>query len=391
MRHTMRFRRFGRGLVASLTALLALTVTPAVSAADGVRVCRDADLPVALRPGMPRTEHLHGVLCEPAGRESESVQLLVHGITYDGGYWSFPDPAGGSSRYDYTAHATQAGFATFAVDRLGSGGSSHPLSAAVMLDSNAYTLHQAIGALRSGATGHAYRHVVYVGHSYGTLVGWAEVGKYHDVDAAVFTGASHELTVTGPLLAVPSLRPAATDPKFAGQRLDPGYVTTVPGTRGSLFYAPAPYDPAVVAYDEKTKQTMTAGEVIGFVQALTSHYDIRVPTLLVDGTDDALFCRENTGAFPAGTPGIGDPAGASLDSLLRTAGKATGPLPLAGPDGANCDTPQSLIAEERPYLGARIPQLDAFLLPAAGHDLNQAFDAETYFDVVQRWTSQHLG
>ena len=40
--------------------------------------------------------------------------------------------------------------------------------------------------------------------------------------------------------ATANLYPAVDDPKFAGSGRDPGYLTSKPGTRESLFYAAAP-------------------------------------------------------------------------------------------------------------------------------------------------------
>jgi hypothetical protein len=41
---------------------------------------------------------------------------------------------------------------------------------------------------------------------------------------------------------------------------DPGYLTTVPGTRGAAFYDTASADPDVIAYDEAHKDVMAADE-----------------------------------------------------------------------------------------------------------------------------------
>ena len=65
-----------------------------------------------------------------------------------------------------------------------------------------------------------------------------------------------------PFTVVPGLYPAAADPRFGPlSGLDPGYLTTQPGTRYHAFYEPAQVDPAVVAYDEMTKGTVTSAEL----------------------------------------------------------------------------------------------------------------------------------
>ena len=104
--------------------------------------------------------------------------------------------------------------------------------------------------------GHAFQHVIMVGHSIGSVEAWIEAARYHDVDAVIVTGALHALSPDIRALQN-DLYPAVDDPAFAGSGLDPGYLTTVPGTRGSLFYDPATANPAVVAVDEANKDTVT--------------------------------------------------------------------------------------------------------------------------------------
>jgi len=45
------------------------------------------------------------------------------------------------------------------------------------------------------------------------------------------------------VLTANALYPAIKDPKFAASGLDPGYLTTVPGTRAKLFYSEPDFDP----------------------------------------------------------------------------------------------------------------------------------------------------
>jgi hypothetical protein len=59
--------------------------------------------------------------------------------------------------------------------------------------------------------------------------------------------------------------------------------------------------------------------------------------------------------------------------------------------GADCSSPEALIAYERPHLGPRVPSVDAFILPGAPHDLNQALNAQQYFTAVSNWIATTLG
>src|SRR2546429_6486246 len=231
--------------------LLALDIVPATRASAEPAGCADRLLSVSLGRGQPADERPFARLGLPAGATPGTVQLLVHGCLYNGRYWDYPDPTGGTDRYSYVSHALRAGYATLAVDMLGTGGSTHPPSSQATVDAGVWVIHQVVQALRGGTVtgprGPArFAHVIEVSWSFGTFFSWLEVSRYQDVDAAVFTGATHHLAVEPPLLAdALSLYPAYLDPQFAGL-FDPGYLTTRPGTRKGIFYDPGSADPAVV-------------------------------------------------------------------------------------------------------------------------------------------------
>jgi alpha-beta hydrolase superfamily lysophospholipase len=279
-------------------ALLAAMVTvPAVGArADGLPAltCSARTLPVALTDPGPADQTMWGQLCYRGSQEPATVQLLVHGITYNHLYWNFPY---GNGYYSYVDAATAAGYATFDIDRIGDGNSSRPPSADIDLNAGAVTLHDAVTALRSGAVdGHAFRHVIMVGHSLGSIEAWIEDARYHDVDAVIITGALHAVSTTNLPVLEGDLYPAVDDPKFADSGLDPGYLTTRPGTREQLFYDPATTSPAVLALDEAGKDTATAAEGVASVSLIAEppadqpSLQVNVPVLVVVGADDYLFC-----------------------------------------------------------------------------------------------------
>jgi pimeloyl-ACP methyl ester carboxylesterase len=338
-------------LVLISTALVALG-----SAASGAALCRNVSVPVALAAGQPADQQLSARLCEPgtSGAAARTLLVLVHGITYDRNYWDFPDPTGHTHRYSFVSAALKAKFSTLSIDRIGAGDSSHPLSALVTIDSNAHTVHQLIQAVRSGAirraAGGVFDRVVLVGHSYGSWTTWFEATRYDDVDAVVLTGATHGLTtIDAPFIVVPGLYPAALDPRFGLlSGLDPGYLTTQPNTRYHAFYEPAQVDPAVVRYDELTKGTVTSAEIQTYPLLLNEPLDIRVPVFLTIGELDTLFCG----------PALG---------------------------GAPCTSEEELIAFEGPHLGPNVPSIDAYILRAAGHDMNPMLNAQLYFAAVLGW------
>jgi hypothetical protein len=340
--------------LAALGLLAAGSVGSAPARAAVPGACRDSALPVSLVPGAEADQRVRVRLCLPRGRAPKAVQLLVHGCLYNGRYWDFPDPSGGTDRYSYVAHALKAGYATLDFDMVGAGQSSHPVSTELTVDRGVWIIHQIVQALREGtikAPGApiSFQKVVEVSHSFGTFFSWLEVSRYRDVDAAIFTGATHHLSVRLPFLsALLSLVPASLDRKFAG--LDPGYLTTRPGTR-QIFYSPARVDPAVAAFDEAHRDLLTATEVAGFPAALAERLDIRVPVLTVLGGSDPMFCA----------------AGAT-----------------------DCSSASALVAQERARYGPHVPSVDGYLLAGAGHDLNLMPNARDWFSAAQRWARENV-
>jgi alpha-beta hydrolase superfamily lysophospholipase len=304
-----------RGVPRVCAIAAAVVAALAVSPAAGVQVgglpgltCSDHTLAVRIADPGPADQSMWGQLCYRGSHEPATVQLLVPGASYDHLYWNFPY---GGGYYSYVDAATAAGYATFAIDRVGDGNSSHPPSTDLDLTAGAVALHDAVTALRAGGVdGHAFQHVIMVGHSIGSVEAWIEAAHYQDVDAVIITGALHALNPALPALAQSDLYPAADDPKFADSGLDPGYLTTVPGTRESLFYDPATADPAVVALDETSKQTGTLGELGGLLSIVSEppaqqpSNQITVPVLVVVGADDNIFCAGVTAYNCASTASV---------------------------------------------------------------------------------------
>jgi pimeloyl-ACP methyl ester carboxylesterase len=279
----------------ALAALGSLVAGPA--AASGAVLpqlsCSVHALQVGIADPGPADQTLWGQLCYRGQREPAAVQVLIPGATYNHLYWDFPR---GGGYYSYVDAATAAGYATFDIDPIGQGSSSHPPSGDVTLTAEAVALHDAIAALRSGAVdGHGFSSVITVGHSIGSVDAWLEAADYQDVNAVIITGALHALSPDISDLEG-DLYPAAFDPEFAGSDLDTGYLTTEPGTRGSIFYEPATENAAVVAADEANKDTVTVPVLAGATSMLALQAgqqpsdQISVPVLVVVGADDNLFC-----------------------------------------------------------------------------------------------------
>jgi alpha-beta hydrolase superfamily lysophospholipase len=296
MPHIRRRHRAARAGVIVTALLATVAVAPAGARAAGLPTltCSAYTLPVAITDPGPAGQTMWGQLCYRGSRVPATVQLLVHGATYNHLYWDFPY---GNGYYSYVDAATLAGYATFDVDRIGDDSSSHPPSSELDLAAGAVALHDAVTALRTGAVdGHPFQHVIMVGHSVGSVEAWIEAARYHDVDAVIITGALHQLNPDLAALAQADVYPAVDDPKFADSGLDPGYLTTRPGTREALFYDPATANPAVVALDEADKDTSTVGELDGLLSLESEPLSeqpssqINVPVLVVVGADDNIFC-----------------------------------------------------------------------------------------------------
>ena len=319
-----------RRLTVLLVVAIGLLAGPPTGA-DAAPGCQSLRVPVAV-DGVPGAG-LYGELCRPTG-QARAVQLLVHGAGYNHLYWDWPvDPA----HYSYVRRALAAGYATFNVDGLGAGASTRPASELLSPEHHAQALHGVVAQLRSGAIGGtAFRRVIWVGHSFGSLYGWLEADRYRDVDAFVLTATAHVVKPSGLSTATADTYPAQLDPKFAGLGLDGGYLTTVPGTRDDLFYYAHGAERANIAADELLKDLTSGAELGQAIPLLDSappetapSRAIDVPTLLVVGAQDALFC---------------------------------GP-----PDGLDC-TAQNLRAQEAPYY-SRKARLDVRVVPSTGHSL----------------------
>jgi pimeloyl-ACP methyl ester carboxylesterase len=298
-------------------------------------------------PGLPASYTVSGVLCLPAGQPPGTVQVLVPGATYDHVYWDFP---GG---YSYQRYAQARGQATFAIDRLNTGGSSRLPSALVTVQLDADALHQVIGALTSGRVGGvAFAQVVTAGHSLGSIIVTDEAARWHDEAGVVLSGFTHYLDPAFVLAlgTAQVLVPASlASPRLAGQPL--GDLSTPPGARATWFYSPGDSSPRVIAQDQATESVITAGELATFPvpMVLPETGAITVPVLQAVGQHDAVFWC----------------------GLLSA-----------------CGSSAQLRAAEAPFF-ARAPSYTAYVLPGSGHDLNLSRNHDLFFARLSSWVSAH--
>ena len=345
---------------------------PGAASADPVPgvTCTESDVPVALLGESRPSQHLHTELCVPQGG-SDVVMLLVHGGSYSSEYWDFSYQP---EKYSMVRAMNAAGIATANVDRLGSGRSSHPLSALVTVDQSAHTLHQVVTALRNGDLGHAFSTVVVVGHSLGSAVAEAEVARYGDVDGLIVTGFAGRLNALQLVAILPAASVAALDPRFVGKVLDPGYLTTRAGSRGVFYHTPQT-DPGVIAHDDATKETFAVTEVASVAPALAPLL-ARLETPVCDQLPS--LCDSPVGAIV-----LGASRQVHVPTLMVIGQQDT---LVCGGLGTDCSSAQTVKAEEVSLWPADAC-LGVRLLPDVGHNINLHLTGQDWFDTARQWTA----
>lgn len=324
-----RLRRVAVGVLTTLGVSLAVAPVPAQASVS----CQELNFPVALGK-------MFGKLCTPTG--AKAVQVLIPGGTYNSSYW---DIGYTPEVRSYQVAMNKAGYATLAVDRLGTGRSSKPLSALVTATTQANAVHDVIQSLRKGTLGPKFDKVIVGGHSIGSAMAMIEAGLHQDVDGVVVTGMTHKMNYITVLPVLTNMIPA---------RLDLGYLTTSPGTRYQSFHTPGPLVAGAIDFDESTKDVFAVTEAVDTI-ALTNVIIpasrlIKVPVLIVLG-NDTHFCG----------------------------------LPL----GSDCSSAEALRASEAPYFAPEA-KLKAYILDGYGHSINYAPNAPKFHDVVATWADAIL-
>ncbi|WP_442861013.1 alpha/beta hydrolase [Amycolatopsis sp. CA-230715] len=325
--------------------MLAFLPAPGVAQAAGSS-CREISFPVTL---VLTPQTIRGTLCVPDGG-ANTVHVLVPGGTYNRSYW---DIGYEPEIRSYRRAMNEAGYATLAIDRLGTGTSSVPLSVLLTTITEAGTVHEVIGQLKSGERGPRFAKVVLGGHSYGSAIAIVEAATFHDVDGVLITGLAHRVNVGGAIPVFASMYPAALDPKFAGDGHDPAYITSLPGTRYSLFHRPGPEVPGAIAFDESTKDTSVETQALDlFALGVITPYSLLIdkPVMIALG-QDTVFC-----------------------GLLAT----------------DCSSADGIKQTEQLYYSPAA-NLHTYALQGYGHAINYAPNARDYFRAVADWADQEVG
>src|SRR5215216_2902618 len=173
---------------------------------------------------------------EGCKKKHDTVQVLLHGGTYNHKYWDAGTVNGVD--YSYARFMAEQCYSVLALDRLGAGESSKPGGDFLDKDENAASIAQVLISLRASnnPTGRKFKKVVLVGHSLGTFSGIYTLGTYGNIaDAFVATG----------WVTAPGVVPL--DPEFAQAALAFPYILFPSEVRSALFYYPTSADPDVIA------------------------------------------------------------------------------------------------------------------------------------------------
>jgi pimeloyl-ACP methyl ester carboxylesterase len=235
--------------------------------------------------------HLVGPTARLARGPAGGVTLYAHGLGYGEFFWhdtTLPD-------YDYATHlAADYGQVSVTIDRLGYGASGRPDGNQVCYGSEADYLHQIVQQLRhgtydlGGTTPPAFDKVALMGHSAGGFMVEAEAESYHDVDALAVAGFSN--TGSSPLTILTFAQAQATcftnplphDYAYFG--------ATAQDFRAAHIYNADPAVADSVVARRAPDPCMDTGSAIpAIVIDLLSTNSIKVPALLVHGSNDALF------------------------------------------------------------------------------------------------------
>lgn len=282
----------GAGLLIAAGGVLPQT---AFAAEAGTSTCAVVRVPVTI-PNVSTAGQIVGDYCVPSAANG-SVLLLVGGGGENADYWNMP----GLSDSSLVIAANQQGYATLAIDRIGTGRSTIPPSSTdVTFAAQTSTVHQVVSALRGTPNlfgGRSWNSVIGVGHSLGsgTLAGVVAANP-GDLDALVLTGYGAAVTPETLQLGQLYQQPANTlAANWAG--LDSGYVSVEPDRVEDIGLL---YPPATSAADldaASTHQgTLSTTELATRPQgdaAVAQGSLIHLPVYVADGQFDRHYCLGN--------------------------------------------------------------------------------------------------
>lgn len=256
---------------------------------------------------------LAGIYCEPTVNNSNAakLQILFHGITTNRLYYnalggSLGFPAYQQDKYDYVQYANGQGYPTLSIDRLGNGLSSHPDPVLVVQGPYEYALyHDLVQKIKAGTTGalpQSFNDLIYVGHSYGSVVGNEMAHLYpQDFETTVLTGFTKSVIPSLPGVALQLPLPAAVQDSARFSALPVGYVadSSEQGRTNSLFSPNGTnaYDTEVATLFFQRQDVVSLGQVVTLYTDITPAPEYKGRVLVLTGEDDELFCALGSSAL----------------------------------------------------------------------------------------------
>lgn len=264
-----------------------------------------------------------GTFCSPlrhVAARQDTLQVLVHGITYTRDYWAGPathDIGLGATNQSWIYYAAQQGYSVLAIDRLCNGKSSHPnglLECQLPLESA--VVANVLDMARNGSLPGIetqFNKIIYVGHSYGSLMGnFIAATNPSAMDQLHLTGFSERLALgASSVLLRPSWHPASlTDPaRYSG--LDAAYILATSREGCDKVFYHGDMDAAVEDYAWKTRGTVTVGELLTALAGQFPAPGYKSDVFVVNGDADNLFCASDPITALAGKPGACDKYGST--------------------------------------------------------------------------------
>jgi len=252
-----------------------------------------------------------GIGREKCKKKRDTVQVLLHGGTYNHKYWDAGTINGVD--YSYARFMAERCYAVLALDRLGAGESSKPDGDFLDKDENAASIAQVLISLRANhnPTGRKFKQIALVGHSLGTFSSIYTLGAYGQLaDALVATG----------WVNAPGVVPI--DPALFQALLANPYSVLPSEARSALFYYSPSADPDVIAFDNasladaqgrgflldtiEVLQARALGDVAA-IKALTLVDQVTIPVFLQLGDRDVLAPASSAvtdAAFYTGAPSV---------------------------------------------------------------------------------------
>jgi pimeloyl-ACP methyl ester carboxylesterase len=263
--------------------VLALVLSPVIINADDDNEFKVKRLEFSVSLSDGNTYTIAGFLYYNGSFRNRPLQVLVHGGTYNHKYWDVPTINGQS--YSYARFMAEHGYVLLAIDQLGAGESSKPAGDFVTLNETALSLHQVLAQMRgvNNPLGYAFRQIVLVGHSFGSINSILVQGTYHDADALVVTALGH----------VPHELPIP--PELITELAQYPYFPLPAPARSALFYFADAADPDVIAYDNlNLAGLLTRGQLFTtFAAVFNPEADhvgaVTGPVLVQLGEHDALW------------------------------------------------------------------------------------------------------